>query len=884
LWELYLVWGWIWIKDYAASNKCGAWRVECYVENPTTRVWEKYYDDAFQILESPSQKPTVSVVSSPQDPIETQAITLKVSATDNTYLKKVVIYWNDGSPHNQTWDNIYSSSYTPSQNIGSYSAGKQIEYWAVAWDTTGNQQESEHRTITIAPETISTPNRPNGESYLQVGENSSYSTSGASSNLGNPVQYQFDWGDGQQSAWGTATQQHAWSSGGSYFLKARARSQINTSRVSDWSNTVQTTVDSTPPTTIVQLDGTEGENGWYTSDVTVTLMPTDNLSGVIETKYKVNDGSWQKYSGPFSISGSTVFYQSEDNAGNVEEQKSQEVKIDKTPPLIPVISDDGDTAPSKTQLHASWSTSDEKSGIAEYHYSVGTTPGGTDIVGWTSTGTATEVTIKNLNLINGQTYYVGVKAKDGAGWWSAVGVSDGITVDLPGITIEPTSGLVTTEAGGTATLTIVLESQPTADVTMALSSSNTTEGTVKPTSVNFTKTNWNTPQMGTVTGTDDSVDDGDVVYAILTSEAVSSDSNYSGLNPPDVAVTNRDDETAGITVNPISLNVQEGGIGKAYEVVLESQPMADVVFTASPGGQIQVDKKMLTFTGADWNVPQTVTVVAVDDDIAEGEHIGTITHSAQSADGNYNGIAIENVTAIITDNDTAGISVAPTSGLVTTEGGGIDSFSIVLNSQPTAEVTVALASSDTTEGVVSPAAVSFTSANWNVPHPVTITGVDDEMDDGDVVYTIIIGATNSDDPNYSGLNPEDVSVTNQDNDTASVTVLPTSGLVTTEAGGTASFTVVLNTLPAANVTIELSSSNLTEGAVSPSLLTFTPQNGLTPRTVTIKGVDDEVDDGDVVYMIQTHTTPSPSRYIVCTTCQAPTGLAGCTLFRLWPGE
>ena len=49
-----------------------------------------------------------------------------------------------------------------------------------------------------------------------------------------------------------------------------------------------------------------------------------------------------------------------------------------------------------------------------------------------------------------------------------------------GITVSPTSGLVTTEAGGTATFTVVLTSQPTADVTIGLTSSDTTEGTVSP--------------------------------------------------------------------------------------------------------------------------------------------------------------------------------------------------------------------------------------------------------------------------------------------------------------------------------------------------------------------------------------------------------------------
>lgn len=80
-----------------------------------------------------------------------------------------------------------------------------------------------------------------------------------------------------------------------------------------------------------------------------------------------------------------------------------------------------------------------------------------------------------------------------------------------------------------------------------------------------------------------------------------------------------------------------------------------------------------------------------------------------------------------------------------------------------------------------------------------------------------------------------------------ITVSPTSGLTTTEAGGTASFTVVLNTQPAANVVIGLSSNDVTEGTVSPASLTFTALNWNVAQTVTVIGVNDFLDDGDVSF-------------------------------------
>ena len=66
---------------------------------------------------------------------------------------------------------------------------------------------------------------------------------------------------------------------------------------------------------------------------------------------------------------------------------------------------------------------------------------------------------------------------------------------------------------------------------------------------------------------------------------------------------------------------------------------------------------------------------------------------------------------------------------------------------------------------------------------------------------------------YAAINPADVAVTNTDNDAAGITVTPTTGLTTTEASGTATFTVVLTSAADGDVTIDLSSSDTTEGTV-----------------------------------------------------------------------
>ena len=53
-----------------------------------------------------------------------------------------------------------------------------------------------------------------------------------------------------------------------------------------------------------------------------------------------------------------------------------------------------------------------------------------------------------------------------------------------------------------------------------------------------------------MTGVDDDLDDGDVAYSIVTAAATSADANYNGINAADVAVTNTDNDAAGITVTP----------------------------------------------------------------------------------------------------------------------------------------------------------------------------------------------------------------------------------------------------------------------------------------------------------------------------------------------
>jgi gliding motility-associated-like protein len=437
--------------------------------------------------------------------------------------------------------------------------------------------------------------------------------------------------------------------------------------------------------------------------------------------------------------------------------------------------------------------------------------------------------------------------------------------DTAGVTVSTISGN-TTEVGGTADFTVVLNSQPTANVTIPFSSNDITEGTIAVPNVVFTAANWNVVQTVTVTGIDDAIVDGDMPYTIVTGNVTSTDAAYNALaaaDVDDVAVINTDNDAAGIKISVITGNTTEAGGTGDFTVVLTSQPTGNVLIPLSSSdvseGTLAVVN--LVFTTLNWNIEQTVTVTGEDDAIVDGDIPYTIvTGNVTSTDAVYNALAaadVDDVAVINTDNDAAGVTVSTISGN-TTEAGVTATFSVVLNSQPTANVTIPLSSNDITEGTIAVPNMVFTAANWNVAQTVTVTGEDDAIVDGDIPYTIVTGNVTSTDAAYdalTGAGVADVAVINTDNDAAGVTVSTISGN-TTEAGVTATFSVVLNSQPTANVTIPLSSNDITEGTISVPNVVFTAANWNLAQTVTVTGEDDAIVDGDIPYTIVTGNVTS----------------------------
>jgi hypothetical protein len=408
----------------------------------------------------------------------------------------------------------------------------------------------------------------------------------------------------------------------------------------------------------------------------------------------------------------------------------------------------------------------------------------------------------------------------------------------------------TEESGTQATFTVKLKSQPSGNVSIGVSSSDIGEGVVSVSNLTFTSNNWNTNQTVAVTGVDDGLVDGNQFFKILLAPATGNDTNYNGLDPSDVSVTNIDINSISFNISPISGNTTESGEKASFTAKMNSRPTSDVTIALSSSdiGEGTISSSSLTFTSVNWNANQTVTVAGVDDDLIDGNQIYfIILGDAASADNSYDGLDIPDVSVTNIDNNSISFNISSISGN-TTESGGTAFFTMKLNSPPTNDVTIALSSSDIGEGTVSPSSLTFTPINWNIDQNVIVAGVNDDLVDGNQSYNVILSSATSADIDYNELDPNDVSLINTDNDSAGITVSSISGN-TSEDEQIATFTVVLNSEPTANVIISVSSSDTSEGIVSPSVLSFIPGNWSVNQTVSVTGVNDDLFDGDQPFHI-----------------------------------
>ena len=160
-------------------------------------------------------------------------------------------------------------------------------------------------------------------------------------------------------------------------------------------------------------------------------------------------------------------------------------------------------------------------------------------------------------------------------------------------------------------------------------------------------------------------------------------------------------------------------------------------------------------------------------------------------------------------------------------GSSTATFTAVLDAQPTSDVTLLASSSDNRAAVVAPATLTFTTANWNTPQTVTVTGVaDDDVVDEVVNVTVAVDDATSDD-DFDPVADQTLTATVTDDDSPGFTLSQTTATLT--EGTTTTFTATLDAQPTTNVVLLASSSDSGAASVSPTNLTFTPANGTPPR-------------------------------------------------------
>ncbi len=463
----------------------------------------------------------------------------------------------------------------------------------------------------------------------------------------------------------------------------------------------------------------------------------------------------------------------------------------------------------------------------------------------------------------------------------------GNTAPYHGITIDPVA-VTTTDAGhgvvvskasvtvadndDTATYTVVLTSQPAGNVVITPTSGGTTTATVAPLSLTFTNTNWNTPQTVTITGK--GAGSTSINHVVSTSADTT---NYpTTTSIPAVAVTVTSTAAPGVTVAPTSLALTELGPSstrqKTYTLVLDTDPGADVTITVANGDATAVavdtdagtsgDQTTLTFTArgdgsgsgagnGNWAVAQTVTVRALNDGDGANESFN-ITHSASAARGPYNTIAIDPV-AVTTTDAGHGVVVSQASVAVA-ENDDTATYTLVLTSQPAGNVVISATSgapttaevdTDTTMGG-NQGTLTFTTANWNTPQTVTITG----KGAGSTSITHVV-STSADTTNYpTSTSIPSVAVSVTATATPGVNIQAKEDPLVVKEGQTATYTLVLTSTPQTNVVISVTAQDPAIAKVEPKMLTFTPQNARTPQTVTVRGVADGRD------------TPSPRTTVI----------------------
>ncbi len=331
------------------------------------------------------------------------------------------------------------------------------------------------------------------------------------------------------------------------------------------------------------------------------------------------------------------------------------------------------------------------------------------------------------------------------------------TTDFPyipaGIIIKESDGSTSVAETGTTTDTysIALTKAPKGIVTINVKSSDSATGVnVDMTNLTFDNTTWNTPQTLTVTAVNDNLSEATPHFVLINhyiDTSLTKDNRYISEKLPldniKAGITDNDSVGISITESNDSTDVDETGSSTDYyDVVLTSQPLGDVTVkatSADPVTGVKLANSHLTFNSDTWDIPQSLTLTAADDDLFEGTpHTTTIKHSidiSRTTDTDYAALSgdFNAVTVQITDNDSARLVITETEGstVVNETGSTSDTYTIALTNQPNGIVVIRVKSTDPATGViVNTDKLTFNIENWSKPQTLTVTAVSDNMVEG----------------------------------------------------------------------------------------------------------------------------------------------------------
>ena len=344
-----------------------------------------------------------------------------------------------------------------------------------------------------------------------------------------------------------------------------------------------------------------------------------------------------------------------------------------------------------------------------------------------------------------------------------------------------------------------------------------------------------------------------------------------------IVVTINDNDPLGVTVDPGTLEIDEGN-SDTYDVVLDTQPAGPVTVTIKgiTDADLSLDKATLTFTGLDWNVPQTVTVTAEQDDDQVNEPAVILTHTLSSLEVDFDDLSAADVTVSVTDDDLP-VEMQMEYSLVEAgpfeEDVGTVQVEVVAVTNEAGVPSIDYAVRVQSENVTANSPGDYEAVDETLDFPLgdfaafvndvgdtryrqtvsfDVVIVDNRFDEGTETFRLKL----SESPGYEGsvFGVPEIEVTINDNDTAGVTVDPTA--LTIEEGATKTYTVVLDSTPTwRNATVTINDPANPEITAEPDSLTFTENNWNEPQNVTVTAGQDS-DATDEVATEITHTVTS----------------------------